>query len=60
MRFGPLVFLLWLAWTDLAKIPWWNWIIMSVVLIVCLIKPGAWFVGIPLIGYILFASQKKT
>jgi len=57
--FGVILFLLWLAWSDLAKIPWWNWLVMFAILIVCMMKPGAWFVGIPIIGYILFVSRKK-
>jgi len=59
LRFGPLIFLLWLAWSDLEKIPWWNWVIMFAILVICMIKPGFWFAGIPIIGYILFASRKK-
>jgi len=59
LPFGVILILIWLAWNDLAKIPWWNWIIMFAILIVCMIKPGAWFVGIPIIGYILFVSRKK-
>ena len=59
LRFGPLIFLFWLAWGDLEKIPWWNWLIILALLIVCAIKPGAWFVGIPVIGYILLAGRRK-
>jgi hypothetical protein len=59
LRLGPLIFLLWLAWSDLEQIPWWNWLIMLVILIVCAIKPGAWFAGVPIICYILFAQRKK-
>ena len=59
LRYGPLVFLLWLAWSDIAGIPWWNWLVILVILIVCAIKPGAWFVGVPIICYILFAGRKK-
>jgi len=59
LPFGVILFLIWLAWNDLEKIPWTNWIIMFAILIVCMIKPGAWFVGVPIIGYILFVSRKK-
>ena len=59
LRFGPLVFLLWLAWSDLTRIPWWSWIIILVMLIVCAVKPSFWIIGIPAIGYILFARRKK-
>jgi len=59
LPFGAILFLLWLAWKDLQKIPWWNWLIMCGILIFCMVRPGAWFIGIPLIGYILFASRKK-
>jgi len=59
LPFAVILFLLWLAWKDLQKIPWWNWLIMCGIFIFCMIRPGAWLIGIPLIGYILFASRKK-
>ncbi|MDR0328376.1 MAG: hypothetical protein LBI05_08790 [Planctomycetaceae bacterium] len=59
IRFGPLVFLLWLAWSDLEKIPWWNWIIVLVLLMICSIKPAFWLVGIPAIAYIILVKRKK-
>jgi len=59
LRFGPLIFFLWLAWTDIAKIPWWNWIIIVAVLLVCAVKPGFWLAGVPIIIYILFTGRKK-
>ena len=59
IRFGPLIFLLWLAWSDLEKIPWWNWLILLVLLIACSIKPAFWFVGIPTIAYMLMAKRKS-
>jgi len=59
IRFGPLLFLFWLAWSDIEKIRWWNWLIILVLLIICSIKPAFWFVGIPVIGYILFAGRRK-
>ena len=58
LRFGPLVFLLWIAWGDLEKIPWWNWLIILVLLIVCSVKPTFWLIGIPIIAYILLARRK--
>jgi hypothetical protein len=57
--FGPLIFLFWLAWSDLKKIPWWNWLIILASLSFCAFKPAAWFIGIPVIAYILFARRKK-
>jgi len=59
IRFGPLVFFLWIAWGDLEKIPWWNWLIILIILIICSIKPSVWFVGVPIIAYILFGGRKK-
>ena len=59
LRLGPLVFLLWLAWGDIAKIPWWNWLVILVILIVCSIKPFAWLLGIPVIVYFLFGARKQ-
>ena len=59
LRFGPLVFLLWVAWGDLEKIPLWNWLIILVLLIVCSIKPAFWFIGVPVIAYILLAQRKR-
>jgi len=59
IRFAPLLFLLWLAWTDLKRIPWWNWLLMVAVLLICAIKPAAWLAGVPIIGYILFAGRQK-
>ena len=57
--FASLAFLLWLAWSDLERIPWWKWFIILFLLVFCSIKPMVWLVGIPLIGYILFGGQKK-
>jgi hypothetical protein len=54
MKFAPLLFLLWLAWTDIKKIPWWGWFVIPVILLICAVKPPVWFIGIPLIYYILF------
>ena len=56
---GAVIFLLWLAWSDVEKIPWWNWLLVIAMLTICMIKPGFWFVGVPIIGYIIFASRKK-
>ena len=57
--FASLAFLLWLAWADLEKIPWWKWLIILCLLVFCSIKPTLWLIGIPIIGYILFGEQKK-
>jgi hypothetical protein len=59
LRVAPLLFLLWLTWSDLKKILWWHWLIIVIALLVSAIKPGAWLIGIPVIGYILFAGHKK-
>ena len=59
IRFAPLLFLIWLAWTDLKSIPWWNWFLMMMVLLICAIRPAVWLVGIPIIGYILFAGRNR-
>ena len=57
--FGIILVLFWLAWNDMKNIPWWHWIIMIVLLIVCAVKPAFWLIGIPVIGYILFQGRKK-
>ncbi|MDR0520883.1 MAG: hypothetical protein LBH00_03410 [Planctomycetaceae bacterium] len=54
LRYGPLLFLLWLAWADLKKIPWWGWIAIPVIFLFCLLKPALWLFGIPAVGFILF------
>jgi hypothetical protein len=59
IRFAPLCFLLWLAWGDIKNIPWWHWLVMLAVLLICAIKPVFWFAGIPIMGYILFAWHKR-
>jgi hypothetical protein len=59
LRFAPLLFLFWLALPDLVVIPWWNWLLMFVILLICAIKPFFWFVAVPIIAYILFAGRKK-
>jgi hypothetical protein len=59
IRFGPLLFFLWIAWEDLERIPWWNWLIMLVIIIICAIKPPAWIAGVPIIAYILFGGRKQ-
>jgi hypothetical protein len=59
LRFAPLLFLFWLALPELAKIRWWNWVIMFVIMLISAIKPFVWFVAIPVMVYILFGGQKK-
>lgn len=59
LRFGPLIFLIWLALPELEKIPWRHWLVMLAVILVCAIRPGAWFIGVPVICYVLFAGHRK-
>ena len=59
IRIAPILFLLWLAWSDLQNIPLWVWCVIPPVLILCALKPGAWLIVIPLGLIALFVMPKK-
>ncbi|MDR3197728.1 MAG: hypothetical protein LBU34_07645 [Planctomycetaceae bacterium] len=59
IRLAPILFLFWLAWSDLQKIPFWVWLVMPVVLILCAFKPALWFIVIPIALFALFVMPKK-
>ncbi|MDR2116488.1 MAG: hypothetical protein LBP87_08905 [Planctomycetaceae bacterium] len=59
IRLSPILFLLWLAWADLRKVPFWAWLVMPVVIILCAFKPKLWFVVIPFTFFALFVMPKK-
>jgi hypothetical protein len=49
LKIAPILFLMWLAWRDLMRIPFWVYIVSFPVLIVCLAKPVFFWYVIPLI-----------
>jgi len=57
--FGTLFTLAWLAWKDMKNIPWWYWICIIAMIIICAIKPILWFIAIPAICYILFGRRRQ-
>lgn len=59
VRFAPVMFLVWLAWTDLQRIPTWVWFIAPPVVIFCCIKPAAWLIVVPVTLVSLFVMPKK-
>jgi hypothetical protein len=54
IRLAPILFLLWLAWTDLRRIPFWVWLIAPVVFVLCILKPALWLIVIPVTLFALF------
>ncbi|MDR1964465.1 MAG: hypothetical protein LBQ50_11850 [Planctomycetaceae bacterium] len=59
IKFAPILFLFWLAWADLQQIPFWVWLVMPVVLILCALKPALWLLIIPVALFSLFIMPKK-
>ncbi len=59
IRLAPILFLLWLAWTDLRNIPRWFWFSVPPILFFCLIKPAARLVVIPVALFVLFIMPKR-
>lgn len=59
IKFAPIVFLLWLAWYDLLNIPFWVYLITPPILILCVLRPRALIVIVPLVLFILFVMPKK-
>lgn len=59
IKFAALLFVLWLAWNDLERIPFWFYLVAPPALILCLLKPAAWLVFIPATLFILFVMPKK-
>ncbi|MDR1923530.1 MAG: hypothetical protein LBQ66_04065 [Planctomycetaceae bacterium] len=47
IKIAPILFLLWLAWQDLAKIPLWVYLITPPILIICFLKPILFLIVIP-------------
>jgi hypothetical protein len=48
IRIAPLLFLVWLSWRDLSRIPLWGYIVFLPLFFVCLIKPVLFFYMVPL------------
>lgn len=59
IKFAPVLFLLWLAWSDLQNIPFWAYIAALPVIIICALKPAALFIVVPLALIVLFIMPKK-
>ncbi|MDR0611129.1 MAG: hypothetical protein LBG58_13550 [Planctomycetaceae bacterium] len=59
IRLSPILFLFWLAWSDLRRIPFWVWLLMPIILIICALKPMCWFLVIPATLFALFILPKK-
>jgi hypothetical protein len=54
IRIAPIIFLVWIAWYDLIRIPFWVYMVSVPVLLVCLIRPMLFFYVIPLTFFFLF------
>lgn len=59
IRFAPILFLLWLAWPDLQRVPRWAWMIAPPVLIFCCLRPAAWLIVIPVALFTSFTASRK-
>ena len=46
-RIGPILAVLWLAYNDLKRIPWWLWLMLPVILIIIVKWPKMILLGIP-------------
>jgi hypothetical protein len=58
IKIAPIIFLVWLAWRDLLRIPFWIYIVSFPVLILCLLRPWAFLYVIPIILIVLFVARK--
>ena len=58
IKLAPIIFLLWLAWKDLQRIPLWAYLAAPPILILCALKPMLWFVVIPVALVALFVMPK--
>lgn len=59
IKLAPILFLLWLAWSDLQNIPIWIYLVAPPILIFCALKPAALFIVIPVALIALFLMPKK-
>ncbi|MDR2762416.1 MAG: hypothetical protein LBB88_07445 [Planctomycetaceae bacterium] len=59
IRIAPILFLLWLAWRDLTRIPFWVYIVSFPVLMICLIKPMLFLYVIPIIFVTIFGLTNR-
>ncbi|MGL4594537.1 MAG: hypothetical protein ACRCUY_07405 [Thermoguttaceae bacterium] len=59
IRFAPILFLLWLCWTDLKNIPLWVFLTLVPIVILCAIKPALLFLVVPSLFVVLFIMPKK-
>ncbi len=59
IKWAPVLFLFWIAWPDLTRIPRWVYYISVPIAVLCALRPGFLYLVIPLGLVALFVMPKK-
>jgi hypothetical protein len=59
IRIAPILFLVWLAWRDLVRIPFWVYVVSFPVFVLCLLRPWLFLYVIPIIFIVMFGTTKR-
>ncbi|MDR1483640.1 MAG: hypothetical protein LBT09_02330 [Planctomycetaceae bacterium] len=59
LKIAPILFLFWLAWRDLVRIPFWVYIVSFPVLMLCLLRPWAFLYVVPIVFIAIFISARQ-
>ena len=59
IKWAPLLFLFWVAWPDLARIPRWVYYVSVPIAVLCALKPGLLYIVIPVALVALFLMPQK-
>ena len=59
IKWAPLLFLFWMAWPDLERIPRWAYYVSVPIAILCALKPMLLYLVVPIAFVALFVMPKK-
>ena len=59
IKWAPILFLFWIAWPDLERIPRWVYYVLIPVAVLCALKPALLYFVVPIGLIALFMMPKK-
>jgi len=59
IKWAPLLFLFWMAWPDLERIPRWAYYVSVPIVVLCALRPVLLYIVIPMALVALFMMPKK-
>jgi hypothetical protein len=59
-RFAPILAVLWLAYPELKRVPWWLWLVLPVALVIIVKWPKTFLLSIPFLVLVVLLKVQWT